>query len=83
MIPHLGPQLLMAQRDSAFSTYEIPHLRHGHSLSQRPYHAGSQPVDRANTTNLGLSCHIRSLHCSLGIAFLRSKWQSVFVHNYL
>ena len=37
---------------------------------------------RAFSTSLGLSCHVRSLHCGLGVAFLRSKWQSIFMQNY-
>ena len=32
---------------------------------------------------IGLNCHIRWFHRSLGGAFIRSKWQSVFMGNCL
>ena len=66
IIPHLGPRFRMAQPNSAFSAFEIPHFR---AEQERVTEAVCWKTDRAYRQ----SCHIKSLRCSLGVAFLRSK----------
>ena len=74
-------------------TAKIPHFQpvkvdifeQGDRSSQRLYF-GRQiacKTVQAKITSSELSFHVRSLHCSLGVAFLGSEWQSILLHNYL